>query len=72
MPIIKLLKKKNDFNWNDRCEESLREIKKNLTTALILMLHKVEETYTIFIDTLREGYGSILIQENNMIAYTSR
>lgn len=34
----------------------------------ILTLPKVEETYTMYTVTLREGYEGILIQNDNVIA----
>lgn len=45
-------------------------MKKWLTTISDLTILKVEKTY-VFIDASKEGCGGILIQEGNVIAYTS-
>lgn len=38
----------------------------------ILTLPKVGETYIVYTIISREGYGEILIQEGNVVAYTFR
>ncbi|CAN6456208.1 unnamed protein product [Victoria cruziana] len=70
--MTKLLKKGIEFLWTDKCEETFREVKGRLTSAPILTLPKVGETFVVFTDASREGYGGVLMQESKVIAYTSR
>ncbi|CAN6463204.1 unnamed protein product [Victoria cruziana] len=72
IPMTKLLKKGIEFLWTDKCEKTFRKVKGRLTSAPILNLPKVGETFVVFTDASREGYGGILMQENKVIAYTSR
>lgn len=59
---MKLLMEGTSFSWNDRCEESFWEVKKRLTTLSILTLP----------GALREYYGGVVMQEDNVISYNSR
>ncbi|CAN6462677.1 unnamed protein product [Victoria cruziana] len=72
IPMTKLLKKGTEFLWTDQCEETFKEVKGRLTSAPILTLPKVEETFVVFTDASREGYGGVLMQKSNVIVYTSR
>ncbi|CAN6447714.1 unnamed protein product [Victoria cruziana] len=71
-PMIRLLKKGVVLNWSDDCEDSFLDIKRRLTTAPVLVLPKVGESYVVHTDASREGYGGVLIQNDRVIAYTSR
>ncbi|CAN6454590.1 unnamed protein product [Victoria cruziana] len=69
---INITEKGTEFLWTDKCEKTFREVKGRLTSAPILTLLKVGETFVVFTDASREGYGGVLMQESKVIAYTSR
>ena len=49
-PLTKLTRKNEKFTWNDKCEESFQELKKNLITAPVLMLPDEQGNFVIFSD----------------------
>ncbi|CAN6445433.1 unnamed protein product [Victoria cruziana] len=71
-PMTRLLKKGVALDWTGECEQSFQEIKRRLTTAPILVLPKVGEPYVVYTDASRDGYGGVLMQNDRVIAYTSR
>jgi hypothetical protein len=60
-PMTKLLQKDQKFNWMNACEGSLCELKKRLTTALILTLPDTRKDFTIYYDASRRDLGCVLI-----------
>ncbi|CAN6483490.1 unnamed protein product [Victoria cruziana] len=70
--MSRLLKKGVALDWLDECKRCLQDIKRRLTIALILVLSKVGEPYVVYTDALRDGYGGVLMQNDRIIAYTSR
>ncbi|KAL0313648.1 UNVERIFIED_CONTAM: Retrovirus-related Pol polyprotein from transposon.6 [Sesamum radiatum] len=46
-PLTNLLKKNAPFNWNDKCAHSFEELKKRLTSALILALPSGDGGYVV-------------------------
>ncbi|KAL2252041.1 UNVERIFIED_CONTAM: Retrovirus-related Pol polyprotein from transposon [Sesamum indicum] len=71
-PLTNLLKKNAPFNWNDKCAQSFEELKKRLTSALILALPSGDGGYVVFSDASRQGLGCVLMQHGRVIAYASR
>ncbi|KAL2226403.1 UNVERIFIED_CONTAM: Transposon Ty3-I Gag-Pol polyprotein, partial [Sesamum indicum] len=71
-PLTNLLKKNAPFNWNDKCAQSFEELKKRLTSALILALPSGNGGYVVFTDASRQGLGFVLMQHGRVIAYASR
>jgi hypothetical protein len=41
-PMTELLKKEKKFNWTESCEKSFQELKRRLTTALVLTLPDIQ------------------------------
>ncbi|CAN6455602.1 unnamed protein product [Victoria cruziana] len=70
--MTRLLKKGVVLDWSEDCEDNFLDIKKRLTTAPVLVLPKVRESYVVYTDASREGYGGVLMQNDRVIAYTSR
>jgi hypothetical protein len=70
--MAELLKKYNKFVWTPKCEESFQVIKKILTTAPVLTLPDIHQSYVIFCDASRQGLGCVLMQNEKVIAYASR
>ena len=71
-PLTKLTRKNNKFIWNDKCEESFRELKQRLITAPILMLPDEHGNFIIYSDASHKGIGCILMQHDKVITYASR
>jgi hypothetical protein len=71
-PMTELLKKDNKFVWTPKCEESFQIIKKKLTTAPVLTLPDIYQSFIILCDASRQGLGCVLMQNEKVIAYASR
>jgi hypothetical protein len=54
-PMTKLLKKDRKFEWTLGYEASFQELKKRLTTALILVMPDMEKLFSIYCDAFGQG-----------------
>jgi hypothetical protein len=70
--MTKLLYKDKRFEWTPACEASFQELKKRLTTALILVMPDMENPFSIYCDASGHGLGCVLMQDGHMVAYASR
>jgi hypothetical protein len=71
-PMTELLEKDKKFEWTPTCEASFQELKKRLTTALILVMPDMEKLFSIYCDVSGQGLGCVLMQDGHMVAYASR
>jgi hypothetical protein len=71
-PMTELHEKDNKFKWTSACEASFQELKKRLTTALILVMPDMEKSFSIYCDVAGQGLGCVLIQDGHVVAYDSR
>ena len=70
---LKSLTKQNvPFVWSNECEESFQKLKTLLTTAPILTLPVEGKNFIVYCDASYSGFGAVLMQEKNVIAYASR
>jgi len=67
-----LLEKNTKFVWSKECEASFEELKKRLTSALVLTLPDLTKSFSIYCDASRRGLGCVLMQEGTVIAYASK
>jgi hypothetical protein len=58
--------------WSNKCEESFQELKKRLTTALVLTLPSGTKGFVIYSAASGKGLGYVLMQHGKVIAYASR
>jgi hypothetical protein len=58
--------------WSKEYEESFQELKRRLTTALVLTLPSGTEGFVVYSDASRKGLGCILMQHGKIIIYASR
>nr|KYP33206.1 Retrovirus-related Pol polyprotein from transposon 17.6 [Cajanus cajan] len=72
LPLTKLTKKDQPFMWDSRCEESFQELKRRLTSALVLVLPDPSKTFEVFCDASKLGLRGVLVQEGKVVAYASR
>jgi hypothetical protein len=69
--MTELLEKDKKFEWTPACEASFQELKKQLMTALILVMPDMEKPFSIYCDASGQGLGCVLMQDSHMVAYTS-
>jgi hypothetical protein len=70
-PMTELLEDKK-FEWTPAYEGSFQELKKRLTTALILVMPDMEKSFSIYCDASGQGLGCVLMQDGHVVAYASR
>lgn len=68
-PLIKLLKKES-FEWNP--EQAFQSLKTAITSSPILRLPQFEDPFTIETDASNKGIRTVLMQENQPIAFISK
>ena len=71
-PLHELLKKNVRFEWSKEYQKSMDELKRRLTTALVLTLSDDSNDYVIYSDALLRDMGCVLIQNEWIISYLSR
>jgi hypothetical protein len=59
--MTELLEKEKTFEWMLAYEASFQEMKKQLTTALILVMLDMENPFSIYCDALGQGLGCVLM-----------
>ena len=67
-----LLEKNVKFVWSEKCQVNFEELKKRLTTALVLVLLDLNKSFSIYCDASCQGLGCVLMQEGRVVAYASR
>ncbi|XP_058740934.1 uncharacterized protein LOC131613264 [Vicia villosa] len=72
LPLTQLTRKGQSFVWDVTCEESFRELKKRLTTALVLIFPNPIEPFVMYYDASKMELGGVLMQESKVVAYASR
>ena len=71
-PLTHLTKKDTKYEWTDKHDEAFKELKKRLTTALVLAIPKSGERFLIYSDASHQGLGCVLMQDGKVFAYGSR
>jgi hypothetical protein len=71
-PMTELLEKDKKFEWTSACEASFQELKKGLTTALILVMLDMEKPFSIYCDASSQGLGCVIMHDGHVVAYASR
>ncbi|XP_074336819.1 uncharacterized protein LOC141673993 [Apium graveolens] len=61
-PLMNLTRKDVKFVWSEECVQSFDELKKRLTSALVLGLPDGTEDFVIYSDASRKGLGCVLMQ----------
>ena len=60
-PMTKLTRKEVKFDEDDRCEKAFQELRRRLTTSLILIVSDRGQGYTMYCDASRAGMGCVLM-----------
>ena len=71
-PITSLQKKGKKFDWNQKCEESFKNLKTLLTSAPIIRIADPNKEFVVCIDAYNDALGGVVTQEGHVIAYESR
>ena len=69
--MTRLTRKEVKLEWNDLCGKAFQELKRRLTTTLILIVPERGKRYTMYCDALKVGLGCILMQSGRVVAYGS-
>jgi hypothetical protein len=70
--MTKLLEKEVKFKWSLQCKEAFLTLKKLLTTAPVLAQPNIERPFDVYYDASGMGIGGVLMQDGQVIAYSSR
>jgi hypothetical protein len=71
-PITELLKKGNKYLWKEAYDEAFQHLKKLLTTSPMLAQPDTTKPFDIYYDASGTGLGGVLMQEGQVISYSSR
>ncbi|KAL0383100.1 UNVERIFIED_CONTAM: Transposon Ty3-G Gag-Pol polyprotein [Sesamum calycinum] len=67
-PLTKLLRKGVTFQWTEQCQQSFDELKKRLTSTLILVLPSGSGGYVVYTDASKQGLGCINAEQKGLLA----
>jgi hypothetical protein len=70
--MIELLKKGAKFVWGQKCEDAFHTLRQHLTTTPVLAQPDSGKPFDVYCDASSTGLGCVLMQDNRVIAYTSR
>ncbi|GKA07551.1 putative reverse transcriptase domain-containing protein [Tanacetum coccineum] len=71
-PMTKLTQKKVAFEWGDKQDATFQTLKNKLFSAPILALPQGAENFVVYCDASHKGLGTVLMQNEKVIAYASR
>jgi hypothetical protein len=71
-PITMLQCKGVRYEWTEECDRAFIELKRLLTSALILRVPDMKKEFTVCTDASKQGLGAVLMQDGGVIAYASR
>jgi hypothetical protein len=71
-PMTELLEKDKHFEWTPACEANFQELKRRLTSTLVLVMPDMEKPFSIYCDASGQGLGCVLMQDGRVVAYASR
>ncbi|GJY97315.1 putative reverse transcriptase domain-containing protein [Tanacetum coccineum] len=71
-PLTLLTPKDKKFEWGDEQENAFQTLKDLLCDALIFALPEGTDDFVVYYDASNQGFGCVLMQRNQVIAYASR
>jgi hypothetical protein len=71
-PITSLQKKGTKFEWTPKWEENINLLKELLTSAHVLKIVDLNESFVVCTDACKEGLGGFLMKNGHVIGYESR
>jgi len=70
--LTQLTKKDQPFTWTNRCKKNFRELKRRLTSALVMVIPDAGKPFEVYYDAYHQGLGYVLMQDKKVVAYASR
>ena len=70
--LTKLLRKRVKFEWDDKCQSSLEQLKKILVKAPVLTQPTLGREYAMYSVASKIGLACVLMQDGKVVAYASR
>jgi len=61
LPLTQLTRKGQAYVWDAKCEKSFQELKKRLTSAPVLILQNPKESFVVYGDASKLGFGGVLM-----------
>ena len=71
-PITTLQRKGVKYEWTEECGKAFSELKRLLTSALILRVPDMDKDFKVCTDASKQVLGAVLMQDRGVIAYASR
>ena len=65
MPLYRLLKKSDNFEWTDEADAALKQLKKALTSTPILAAPRVEEPMVLYIAATNLSVSAVMVVERD-------
>ncbi|KAL4339218.1 hypothetical protein GQ457_08G027450 [Hibiscus cannabinus] len=72
LPLTKLLRKDQPFEWSKDRQRIFDKLKQALTHAHVLIQPEPGKEFTVYSDASHSGLGCVLMQDDNFVAYASR
>ncbi|KAK9033559.1 hypothetical protein V6N11_049746 [Hibiscus sabdariffa] len=72
LPLTKLLRNDQPFEWLEDRQRSFDQLKQALTHAPVLVQPEAGKEFTVYSDASYFGVGCVLMQGDNVVAYASR
>jgi hypothetical protein len=72
LPLTQLTRKGQAYVCDAKCEKSFQELKRRLTSALVLIFPNLKESFVVYYDASKMGLGGVLMQNRQVVAYASR
>ncbi|KAK8597112.1 hypothetical protein V6N12_065588 [Hibiscus sabdariffa] len=69
LPLTKLLRKDQPFEWSEDRQRSFDKLKQALTHAPVLVQFEPGKEFTVYTDASHSGLGCVLMQGDNVVAY---
>jgi hypothetical protein len=70
--MTRLIRKELKFEWGPEQENTFHELKSKLAQAPVLVLPDGVEDLVVYSDASKQGFGCVLMQRGNVVAYASR
>ncbi|GKC90693.1 putative reverse transcriptase domain-containing protein, partial [Tanacetum coccineum] len=71
-PLTLLTQKNKTYVWGDEQDEAFYILKEKLCNAPVLALPDGPDDFVVYCDASKQGFGSVLMQREKVIAYVSR
>jgi hypothetical protein len=63
LPMFKILKKQDSFNWTQECEDAFQELKASLASLPVLTKPTTGNTLVLYLAVTDEAVSAVLIRE---------